>query len=103
VAGELGRAAARVGHVKVRVATARGCARGSLVDDSGRVRYDESDPAPSDGATALINARVETDPAVLAAVVERAVEAAAQACGVRSTPLRTEVFRPGFPVPVHRM
>lgn len=95
--------AAPVGHVKVRVATARGCAKGSLVATGTPMRRDAGDPEWTTRATALVNARVATTPAALDALVLAGVAAADAACSSRSERCRGEVFRPGAPVPVHRM
>lgn len=91
-----------IGHIKVRVATARGCAKGSIVSTTHPSR-DESDPSVSDRATALVNARVGAAPEQLDAMIGDAVAAADASCASRSIRLRGEVFRPGFPVPRYRM
>lgn len=101
LAGHL--AGSPIGHVKIRVATASGAARGSLADSHGTVRVDRRDPALAERATALVNARVGVEPSVLAAAVEQAIAAADGASGARSTKVRGDVFRPAFPVPVHRV
>jgi hypothetical protein len=54
-------------------------------------------------ATLIVNARVAIDPAVLEREVRAAVEAACQAIQGRPTWHETKSFRPGRPVPTHRM
>ena len=94
---------AEVGHVKVRVATARGVAKASLVATGAPPRHDRSTGGRSDRATALVNARVATEPATLDRLVIAAAAAADRACTSHSVRVRGEAFRPGFPVPRHRM
>ncbi len=54
-------------------------------------------------AQLVVNARVATAPETLTEHVERAVEAACAARGAKPTFHQTQSFRPGRPVPTHRI
>jgi hypothetical protein len=54
-------------------------------------------------ANMIINARVALDPEVLEEQVQSAVEDAGTQLGARCTFRQTQSFRPGRPVPTHRM
>lgn len=54
-------------------------------------------------AQVIVNARVALDPAVLQEHVEREVAAACSRRGASCTIQQTQSFRPGRPVPVHRI
>jgi G3E family GTPase len=54
-------------------------------------------------ANLIVNARVAIDPQALEREVRAAVEAACQAVGAQATWNETKSFRPGRPVPTHRM
>jgi G3E family GTPase len=54
-------------------------------------------------AHVVVNARVATDPAVLKQHVERAVAASCAALGAQASGVQTQSFRPGRPVPTHRI
>jgi Ni2+-binding GTPase involved in maturation of urease and hydrogenase len=54
-------------------------------------------------AQVVVNARVATAPETLTDHVERAVHAAAAARGAKATFHQTQSFRPGRPVPTHRI
>jgi G3E family GTPase len=62
---------------------------------------------PSQGkvrdAQLVVNARVATAPETLTEHVERAVNAACQAVAAKATFEQTQSFRPGRPVPTHRI
>lgn len=62
---------------------------------------------PSRGKTSklqlVVNARVATAPETLTEQVEDAVHAACAACGATATFHQTQSFRPGRPVPTHRI
>ena len=55
------------------------------------------------GANIIINARVAIDPEVLAREVRSSADAACRACGAKATWKTVQSFRPGRPVPTHRM
>lgn len=54
-------------------------------------------------AELVVNARVATAPETLTAVVESAVREACEAVGATATFNQTQSFRPGRPVPTHRI
>jgi hypothetical protein len=54
-------------------------------------------------ASLIVNARVALDPRTLEHEVRAAVEAACAAVGARPIWHETQSFRPGRPVPTHRM
>ena len=54
-------------------------------------------------AEVVVNARVAIAPIELQAQVEDAVEVACRRCDARATIRQTQSFRPGRPVPTHRM
>jgi Ni2+-binding GTPase involved in maturation of urease and hydrogenase len=55
------------------------------------------------GANLIVNARVALDPEQLATEVRAAVEAACSSFGAKTTWNLVQSFRPGRPVPTHRM
>ena len=54
-------------------------------------------------ADVVVNARVAIDPETLTTLVKQAVASAADACQTTPTIRKTQSFRPGRPVPTHRM
>ena len=54
-------------------------------------------------ADVIVNARVACDPAILQRLVETAVQEAAEALGASVEFRQTQSFRPGRPVPTHRI
>lgn len=98
---EMTRAARVVGHVKLRLTTPDGVTKVSL---TGSVpSYDEQTWTPAVAAGVVVNARVQTTPEDLDAVIERCLAAADVALGTASTGRRGDVFRPSYPTPTHRM
>lgn len=98
---EMTRAGRVVGHVKLRLTTPEGVTKVSL---TGSVpSYDEQQWAPAGAAEVVLNARVQTTPDDLDAVIERCVAVADVAVGTASTGRRGDVFRPSYPTPTHRM
>ncbi len=55
------------------------------------------------GANVIVNARVAIDPAVLESEVVAAVNAAAAELNAKAAFVQTQSFRPGRPVPTHRL
>lgn len=94
---------AMIGHVKVLAETGTGLVKASLTGGSGPATFDRRDAGPADRAAITVNARVRIDPAGLNALIDRAVLAANRVGPTTSGDRSGEVFRPGFPVPVHRM
>jgi G3E family GTPase len=93
---------AAIGHVKVLVATAGGVTKASLTATS-TPSFDHRQAEPASEGTVTINARVQVAPDALNALLDRSIAAADTALATRSGPRAGQVFRPGFPVPVHRM
>jgi hypothetical protein len=62
-------------------------------------------PSHCDTKTAelVINARVAIDPDVLAALVDQAVRQSCAVLGISPEFRQTQSFRPGRPVPTHRL
>jgi hypothetical protein len=54
-------------------------------------------------ANVVVNARVATDPELLKQHVQRAVAASCAALGAQASAQQTQSFRPGRPVPTHRI
>jgi hypothetical protein len=54
-------------------------------------------------AQLVVNARVATDPQTLTQQVEQAVHEACSAAQAKATFQQTQAFRPGRPVPTHRI
>lgn len=92
-----------VGHVKLRVSTADGTTKASLTGAGTVPTYDEQHWTPARSAELVLNARVQTSPGDLDALIGRCVAIADTAVGATSSDRRGAIFRPGFPVPVHRM
>ncbi|MBW4718730.1 GTP-binding protein [Saccharothrix obliqua] len=104
---ELGSAAARagmtVGHVKVRVTSPDGTTKASLTGAGAEPTFDEQLWVPTRTAEVVLNARVRTSPDDLDTLIGRCLAAADAATGADSGTRAGDVFRPGFPEPVHRM
>jgi G3E family GTPase len=98
-----------IGHVKLRITTAAGSAKASLVDadtdpshDGGPTQVNGGDFQATTGDVTL-NARVRTDPGTLSSIIDRATGAATRRVHTNTGTRHGDIFRPGFPVPVHRM
>ena len=93
-------------HLKAVGVADGGFGVANLVSSDGRATLSAASDrtVPAGGAAELIlNARVAGDPEVLKGLVHAAVHAAGEAVGA-SVALRDErAFRPGRPVPTHRM
>lgn len=105
---ELSRAADRdtiaVGHIKIRIQTADGtCTKASLTAAGGPPSFDQRHDRPVDTARVTLNARVATAPEELETLIAAAVAAADTRAGACAGPRDGDIFRPGYPVPVHRM
>lgn len=92
-----------IGHVKVHLSTPDGATAASLTAAGAAPSVTAAQERPASAAEATLNARVRTDPAVLATLVDACVRAADARCGTRSHRGRGDVFRPAYPVPVHRL
>jgi G3E family GTPase len=93
-----------IGHVKVMVTNSAGeVVKASVVDEAGAVSFDERGGTGVDGLQATLNARVLCEPADLDRMADEAVAAADAASGSRSTAEDTSSFKPGQPMPTHRL
>jgi len=95
--------AVAIGHVKVLAESGADVTKASLTGGSATPTFDRRHDVLADTATVTVNARVQTDPDMLNALIDRSVTAASKAGHVQSGGRTGQVFRPGFPVPVHRM
>jgi hypothetical protein len=92
-----------VGHVKVHLSTPDGATAASLTAGGAAPGVTVAQNSPAAAADATLNARVRTDPEALAKLVDACVRAADARCGTLSERGRGDVFRPAYPVPVHRL
>lgn len=93
-----------VGHAKVSVRSGTGLTKLSLVAAGAAPVANAAQTDPVHTADIQFNARVVCDPAALDQAVQDAVRAADSAAGCTSAPHSAPTaFRPGYPVPVHRI
>lgn len=93
-------AAARIAHVKILLASEGDKLKMSLTANTGEPSVEGA--APSGGrADLIVNARVQTDPADLKAIVERCIQEAAGKA-ISADIVEITSFRPSRPNPVHR-
>ncbi|WP_255950521.1 GTP-binding protein [Streptomyces odontomachi] len=93
-----------VGHAKVSVRSGTELTKLSVVTAGAAPVATVAQTEPVRTADVQFNARVVCDPAVLEQAVRDAVRAADSAAGCASTPQSAPTaFRPGYPVPVHRI
>jgi G3E family GTPase len=92
-----------VGHVKLHLAAPAGSLTANLAADGAVPSVTGGLPGPVREAEVVLNARLRTDPDRLRRILDESL-AAADVLGVTGAARRTgEIFRPGCPVPVHRM
>jgi Ni2+-binding GTPase involved in maturation of urease and hydrogenase len=75
----------------------------NLVSRDARAELSLPSRCATAGADVVVNARVAIDPAALERHVRTAVEHACGACGAQARFRQTQSFRPGRPVPTHRL
>jgi G3E family GTPase len=94
-----------VGHVKMIIedAASPGITKASLVDANRSPNNDLRGPVMIHRGRVLFNARVECAPHELEVIVTAAARAADTAHGTHSASVSQRSFRPGRPVPTHRM
>ncbi len=93
-----------IGHVKLTVDTEAGMTKLSIVGTSAEPSIDAAAEAPAQSGTAIINARVACEPAMLDSAVLAAVAYADSVAGTSSLATAdAESFKPGYPRPVHRL
>lgn len=97
-----GGSVASIGHVKVLAQTRVGMTKASLTGAAAPT-FDcrQSDAAAE--VTVTVNARVQTEPEDLDALLDHSIGAANAACSAGIEGHSGSAFRPGYPVPVHRM
>ena len=100
-----GGSVASTGHVKVLAQTRVGMTKASLTGAAMPIPLNDL-VAQSDAAaevTVTVNARVQTEPEDLDALLDHSIGAANAACSAGIEGHSGSAFRPGYPVPVHRM
>lgn len=93
---------ATVGHAKLTLDAPTGMTKLSLTG-AREPSVDLAVDAPTEGATAIVNARVACEPDALDAALLAAVERADAALATRSEPGGATSFKPSYPRPVHRL
>jgi Ni2+-binding GTPase involved in maturation of urease and hydrogenase len=99
----LGSAAAETAHLKAIGLWDGNYAVANLVSSFTQPELSLPSQSTVPSANLVINARVATDPAVLENAVREEVAAACQALGARHRVETMQSFRPGRPVPTHRI
>lgn len=94
---------AETAHLKVTVKGAGALAVANSISNCTDPKLSHATGARSDGVELVINARVAVDPETLSALVRQGAESAARAVGGRAALENLRSFRPGRPVPTHRM
>lgn len=100
------KAGAEPGHVKVLCSSpedAQGVSVANLIDSDSETFLSVSCDVATTEVTAIINARVRMAPETLREFVEEAVQKAASNLGATCKVEQIESFRPGRPVPTHRV
>jgi G3E family GTPase len=95
-------AGATVGHVKILLTASGGATKASLTGGD-QPSFDEQDWIPATLAAVTLNARVAMSPQELEHAISASAAAADAACDTETGTRTGDIFRPGFPVPVHRM
>lgn len=94
---------AETAHLKVIGLAEDSFAVANLVSSQSQPELSLSSHSQTREAELIVNARVALDPGQLEREVRTAVEAACSAAGARARWHETRSFRPGRPVPTHRM
>ena len=97
-----GGSVASIGHVKVLAQTGAGMTKASLTGVGGPT-FDCRQADAAAEVTVTVNARVQTEPEDLDALLDHSIGAANAACSAGIEGRSGSAFRPGYPVPVHRM
>ena len=90
-------------HLKVSGHGGDGMAVANLVAAGDAVELSRAADQMAEAAELTVNARVVVDPAVLEDVVRQAVDELSRPSGLNASVVRMQRFRPGRPVPTHRM
>ncbi|MEX0676922.1 MAG: GTP-binding protein [Pirellulales bacterium] len=99
----LGAADAETAHLKVIGLAPDSFAVANLVSSQSQPELSLPSRSQTRDAELIVNARVALDPEQLEREVRSAVEAACSTAGAKTTWHETKSFRPGRPVPTHRM
>jgi G3E family GTPase len=94
---------AEVAHVKVLLDAGGGAAVGNFVGAGSAVRLSQALGREARAGRLVVNARVHTDPDALLALAEACVASVLAVHGVAARRGQAAHFRPGRPVPVHRL
>lgn len=94
-----------VAHLKMTLSPDEGTdlAVVNLVRSDGRPEASHALQEPLDAGKLIVNLRAEADPAALRAAAEDSLQDSASAAGIRAKVEHAEAFRPGRPVPTHRL
>lgn len=92
-----------VGHAKASLTTAQGTTKASVVTAGDEPMFDDDLAEAAASGTAVVNARVDCEPADLDAAVAAAVAAADAALGTVSRLVEGASFKPAEPRPTHRL
>jgi hypothetical protein len=98
-----GRVSAEPAHLKVLAAADGATAIANLVSSDAQVELSLSSGAAVNAAELTVNARVAVAPELLSELVEREVQAIGSQHGLVCRLENLQSFRPGRPVPTHRM
>jgi G3E family GTPase len=91
-----------IGHLKFYIETTAWKEKISFTTTSTHADVKLSHPE-SDSINILINARVQTEPALLATLIDDVLANAEKAYGCSVVTEKWAVFKPGYPKPVHRI
>ena len=75
----------------------------NLVRTDGRAEFSHSLQEPLDAGELIVNLRAEADPDRLKELALESVKESAAAAGIIAEVEHAEAFRPGRPVPTHRL
>ncbi|GAA5504925.1 GTP-binding protein [Novipirellula caenicola] len=99
----LATATAETAHLKTIGLSDGAHAVANLVSSDTRAELSLPSQCKTTSADLVVNARVAIDPAQLQTFVESAVDQACQSHGAKTEVRQTQAFRPGRPVPTHRI
>lgn len=94
---------AEVAHLKAIAIADGGQAVANLVSSVGEPVLSLASESQANDINLVINARVGLDPDRLTAVVEQAISQQSDGVGARGKVISLQSFRPGRPVPTHRL
>jgi hypothetical protein len=92
-----------IGHIKLILETDAGMFKASITGTTSGPVVDLLPDGLARHGTAVINARVACEPAILDSAVLNAISYADQFAGTSSRAHAAAAFKPGYPKPVHRL